>query len=94
MTSQSLLDNVVRSSEDMRSALTEKAVEDDTFRQLLVSDPKAAIHQEFGLEIPDYINVVVHESTVQDLHLSLPPASLDLNEEQLEAVAAGLSCCG
>ena len=90
---QSIPQSVAESSERMRKALTDKAVEDAEFRQLLVGDPKAAINQEFGIEIPDYINVVVHESTMQDLHLTLPPTSYDLNEEQLEAISAGLCCC-
>ncbi len=90
----SIPESVVQSSEEMRKALTDKAVESAEFRQLLVGDPKAAIRQEFGIDLPDYMNVMVHESNMQDLHLSLPPAHYDLNEEQLEAVSAGLSCCG
>ena len=90
---QSIPESVVQSSEEMRKALTDKAIENAEFRQLLVGDPKGAIRQEFGIDIPDYMNVVVHESTMQDLHLSLPPSNVELNEEQLEAISAGLSCC-
>ncbi len=91
---QSIPESVTESSEKMRKALTDKAVEDAEFRQLLMKDPKTAISQEFGIDVPDYMNVSVHQNTMQDLHLTLPPTSYDLNEEQLEAISAGLSCCG
>ncbi len=83
----------MKSAEEMRSHLTEKASEDQAFRAQLVADPKGVLNQEFGITVPDNINVVVHESDMQTVHLALPPSPA-LNEEQLEAIAAGLCCCG
>ena len=83
----------MQSAEDMRSHLTDKAVENLEFRQQLVADPKSVIQQEFGVTIPDNINVVVHESDMQTVHLALPPNPV-MDEEQLEAISAGLCCCG
>jgi hypothetical protein len=83
----------MKSAEEMRRLLTEKAVEDSAFRQQLVSDPKSVIQQEFGVQIPDNIQIKVHESDMSTVHLALPPNPV-LNEEQLQAVAAGLCCCG
>lgn len=83
----------MQSAEDMRRHLTEKAVENPEFRQQLVTDPKSVIQQEFGVTIPDNINVVVHESDMQTVHLALPPNPV-MDEEQLEAISAGLCCCG
>ena len=83
----------MQSAEDMRRHLTEKAVENLEFRQQLVADPKSVIQQEFGVTIPDNINVVVHESDMQTVHLALPPNPV-MDEEQLEAISAGLCCCG
>ena len=83
----------MKSAEEMRCLLTEKAVEDSAFRQQLVSDPRSVIQQEFGITIPDNIQIKVHESDMSTVHLALPPSSV-LNEEQLQAVAAGLCCCG
>jgi len=82
----------IQAAEDMRRKLTEKAGEDMDFRSLLVSDPKGAINQEFGITVPDNIEIKVHESDLRTLHLALP-AGPELDEEQLEAVAAGLCCC-
>ena len=83
---------VFRSAEEMRAHLTQKAMENLEFRSQLVADPKAAISREFDIEIPANINIRVHESDMQTIHMALPPSS-DLNEEQLEAIAAGLCCC-
>ncbi len=75
----------------MRRQITDKAVSDGEFRTLLVSSPKDAISQELGVDLPEDINVVVHESDAQTLHLSLPVS--EIGEEQLEAIAAGRCCC-
>ena len=83
----------MQSAEDMRRHLMDKAVDDIAFRQQLVSDPKGVIHQEFGVTIPDNIQIMVHESNMQIVHLALPPSN-SLDEEQLEAISAGLCCCG
>ncbi len=84
--------SAMQSAEDMRRHLTEKAVEDLAFREQLVSDPKGAIQQEFGIQVPDNIEIRVHETDMHTLHLSLPPGP-NLNEDQLETIAAGLCCC-
>ena len=83
----------MQSAEDMRRHLTDQAVENLEFRQQLLADPKSVIQQEFGVTIPDNINVVVHESDMQTVHLALPPNPV-MDEEQLEAISAGLCCCG
>ena len=76
----------------MRQHLTDRAIEDADFHQQLVSDPKAVIAEEFGVEVPENFTIVVHQSDANTLHLTLP-AGPELNEEQLEMIAAGLSCC-
>ena len=82
-------------TEEIQRQLIEKASEDDEFRALLVADPKGAIKNEFGVDVPDSVNIQVHESDLNDIHLALPPGpSVELDEERLEAIAAGLCCCG
>lgn len=83
----------MKTAEEMRSHLTEKAAMDSDFRQQLIADPKSVINREFGVTIPDNIDIRVHQSDMQTIHLALPPDPV-LNEEQLQAVSAGLCCCG
>ena len=90
----SLAQTAMQTAEEMRRQLTEKAIEDSAFRAKLVADPKGVIEEEFGVAVPDFLEIKVHESEPKVLHLSLPPSSdVELDEEQLEAIAAGLSCC-
>ena len=78
--------------EEMRAHLTQKSVEDLEFRSQLIADPRATISKEFDIALPDNVDFQVHASDMQTFHLALPPSS-ELNEEQLEAIAAGLCCC-
>ena len=81
------------SFEDMHRYLTQRAAEDSDFRRGLIADPKGTLHQEFGIEIPDHIEIHVHQSNLSTVHVVLPPAQV-LDEEQLEAISAGMCCCG
>ncbi len=83
----------MQSAEDMRAHLTNRAAEDSAFRAQLVADPKGVMNQEFGIAVPDNIDIVVHESDMRTVHLALPPDPV-MDEEQLEAISAGLCCCG
>ena len=88
---QSFAETPLQSAEDMRRQVTDKAIADDDFRSLLISDPKTAISQELGVDLPEDIEVEVHQSDAQVLHLALPV--IEIGEEQLEAIAAGRCCC-
>lgn len=72
----------------MRDLLVEKATVNEAFRATLLADTKNAIEDELGLEIPDGFNIQVHEEAEEVAHLVLPP-SVNLNEDDLELVAAG-----
>ncbi len=92
-----MVQSAIQTSNEMVGQLIAKASEDAEFRAQLVADPRAAVKQEFGIDVPDKINIQVHESDWNNLHLGLPPGAdseAELDEERLEAIAAGLSCCG
>ena len=82
----------MRSGDDMLKQIVEKSALDSDFRQQLLDDPKTTISQELDITIPDSMNVVVHESDMQTVHVALPPDP-NITEEQLEAISAGLCCC-
>ncbi len=84
---------MIQSAQDMQTQLMTKAAQDAEFRRQLLADPKSTIGNEFGIEVPDNLNIQVHDSDLQNLHLALPPVN-ELSEEQLEAISAGLCCCG
>ena len=82
----------MKSGDEMLRQIVEKSALDADFRQQLLADPKGTIGDELGITIPDSMNIVVHESDMQTVHLALPP-NPHITEEQLEAVSAGLCCC-
>ncbi len=91
-----MMRSAIQTAGEMQRQLLERAGENADFRARLIADPKGAVKQEYGIDLPDYINVQVHESNPKDMHLVLPPdpdAEMELSEEMLDAIAAGLSCC-
>ena len=90
-----LVQSMVQTSNEMQHQLIARATDDAEFRAQLVADPNNAIKQEFGIDVPDNIKIQVHESDGSVLHLALPIGpNVELDEERLEAIAAGLCCCG
>lgn len=70
-----------------------KAWEDESFKQRLLSEPKAVL-VENGIEVPGNLAIRVVENTEDTLYITLPaPPSAELKDEQLEMVAGG-SCLG
>ena len=82
----------MRSGEEMLKQIVDKSAVDTEFRQQLLADPKTTICDELGVTIPDSMNIIIHESDMQTVHLALPPDP-NITEEQLEAISAGLCCC-
>ena len=71
--------------DEMRAKIMDKAAEDVDFRALLLSDPKGAVKQELGFDIPSEFKVRVHEDSADTAHLVLPPSSA-LDEADLRAL--------
>ena len=74
--------------EELRAELIGKAAADDGYRARLVEDPRAAIKEALGIELPESLAVHVHEETPATAHLVLPPKE-SLTEAELETVTAG-----
>ena len=73
---------------EMREELVEKAAADDAFRSQLVDDPKAAIKDALGFDVPDSVTIEVHEESATSAHVVLPPMAT-LSADDLEVVAGG-----
>ena len=79
----------------MERRLIEKSLEDESFRQRLIEDPKAAVEQELGSRLPEGVRVVAVEETQDTIYLVLPATPMAgaeggaLSDQQLESVAGG-----
>ncbi len=77
------------------SSVIARSIEDNAFKQELVSQPNAVIERELGITLPEgtEIRILEPEDNIRYLVLPMQPDSLEgdeLSEEQLEAVAGGL----
>ena len=77
---------------DMRDALIRRAAGDTEFRSRLLADPKAAVKEELGFDVPSDFTIEVHEAKSGTAHLVLPPRE-HLEETELRRVTGG-GCLG
>ncbi len=75
-------------SSEIETRILAKAAEDEGFRAQLIADPKAAISEVFGINLPEWFDIQVHQNAATTRHLVLPPSGL-LAESELEMVAGG-----
>jgi hypothetical protein len=79
---------------DILQRVAAKALDDDDYKQRLMSDPKSVLRDE-GMKIDDNTNIVVHENSMEHVHLVLPPKrpggrELHVDEVRVEHLTAGL----
>jgi hypothetical protein len=85
-----------KQAEQMMSALLSRSATDPTFRQQLLTQPRAAVSEYLGREVPESFDVTFIENRA-DATIVLPAAidpEAELSEQELEAVAGGstLAC--
>jgi hypothetical protein len=89
--------------EQLTQQVLDRAARDDEFRGRLIAEPKAAIAEELGIDIPDSLSVRVEEESATEFVLVLPAKAApgELRDDELAAAAGGsgsvgsdLSYCG
>jgi len=70
-----------------------RSLEDDSFRQRLLEDPKTTVEEELGTRLPESVQVRAVQESAQTIYLVLPPATQqevdELSDLELEAVSGG-----
>ena len=79
---------------EMERTLVQRSMEDDSFRQRLLDDPKAAVEQELETQLPEDVEVSVVQESAETIYLVLPSTSPivegeELSDRDLEEVAGG-----
>lgn len=69
------------SVESLKVQIIQKAWEDPAFKEQLLADPKAALQQAFGIEVPEAITLKVVAETPTEYVLVIPPNPEDVIEE-------------
>ncbi|WP_172251821.1 NHLP leader peptide family RiPP precursor [Saccharibacillus deserti] len=57
----------------IKTQVIQKAWEDPAFRASLLADPKTALREAFGIELPDHIRLTAVEESANDFFLVIPP---------------------
>lgn len=60
------------SEQDLKQQIIEKAWSDEAFKAQLLADPKAALKDAFGLDIPADVEIVIVEETATKVGLVIP----------------------
>ncbi|KUO78714.1 MAG: hypothetical protein APF81_20170 [Desulfosporosinus sp. BRH_c37] len=77
---------------ELNEKIAKRAIEKEEFRAALLSNPKKALENEFGVIIPDNLQIKIHQETKNTLHLIVPELdTLELTDDQLNQVAGGFS---
>lgn len=98
MTAQTPQDNQPEQTrKDFEVSLVAKAWTNEAFKQQLLDNPKAAVEQELGEQLPEGMNVEIIQEPANTLYIVLPTKpessaelSDGLSDEELEAVAGGV----
>ena len=83
---------------EVEAVLAERIAADPGFRDALLADPRGVVSGVVGFDIPESVNVVLHEESLTQIHLSIPPTN-ELADDDLDLVAGGNStwdtsnCC-
>ena len=73
----------------VEAMLAERIAADPAFRDALRADPRGVISGIIGFDIPDTVQLVLHEESLTQIHLTIP-SSDTLADADLELVAGGL----
>jgi hypothetical protein len=76
--------------EEKLAPLVAKAWQDEVYRKELIANPKGVLQKEFGVELPEGLEIEVLEESPKKLFIVIPAKPTDeLTDEQLEGVAGG-----
>ena len=73
---------------EVEAIIAERIAADPAFRDTLLADPRGVLSEVVGFNIPDTVQVILHEEALTQIHLTIP-SSGSLTESDLELVAGG-----
>ena len=81
----------VPTRQDLDRLINERLASDPSFAEALTANPRAAIAQLVGMELPGALVIDVHRESLAHLHIVIPVLDTqgELSENELELVAGG-----
>ena len=81
----------------LHDQIMERAMKDPTFRQAMLTDPRAALARAFNVQLAEQVTIRVIEEAPNTLTIVLPaalPAVQELSDADLQAAAGGIDGAG
>lgn len=78
----------VPSRSEVEAIIAERIAADPGFRDALLADPRGVISEIIGFDIPESAQVILHEESLTQIHLTIPAAEA-LTNADLELVSGG-----
>ena len=78
----------VRTRAEVEAIIAERIAADPGFRETLLANPRAMLSEVIGFDIPDTVQIELHEESLTQIHLTIPAAGA-LTDDDLELVAGG-----
>ena len=72
----------------VEAMIAERIAADPAFRDTLLANPHAVLSEVIGFDIPDSVQVVLHEESLTQIHLTIPAVEA-LSDADLELVSGG-----
>ena len=72
---------IVSAEQSLKEQIIQKAWEDAEFKKQLLANPKAAVKEAFGVDVPDTIEVKVVEESANKYYLVLPQSPAEIKNE-------------
>ena len=76
---------LAKSNDELHEQLVRRAWEDEQFAELLRTNPRVAIAEEIGIELPANMEIHVHEESANTLHLVVPAKPGDTSPGEIKA---------
>ncbi len=82
------------SRKEVKDMIVRTALKDEAFRESLLANPKLALERALAMTLPEKLEVVLLQESADVVYLvlpaNLPSETLELSDEELEDVAAGV----
>lgn len=73
---------------ELEAQLAEEIAADPQFVDRLIEDPREVLAEILGVDIPEMVNITIHQESLTDVHLTIP--ARELTGDALDAVAGGM----
>lgn len=78
----------------MEAQLIKKAMKDSAFRQSLISNPRAAIEQSYGITLPPNVQINIYQDTNDVYNMVLPAMDSTSGSASLSGAMMSADCSG